>query len=139
MQELKILKTKDEIRKLVASADDRQHEYIDIPEWSLRLRIQSLTARERDRYEATLITQKKGKTEINMRDARARIAVLCVVDEDGNRVWSEADVEMLTTKSANAMNRIFLMAKKLSGIGDSEIEDLEKNSLRDLNGDLPSD
>jgi hypothetical protein len=50
-----------------------------------------------------------------------------VVDEQGNRMFSEADIEALGRKSAAALERVCKVAQALNGIGEAELEELQGN------------
>jgi Pyruvate/2-oxoacid:ferredoxin oxidoreductase delta subunit len=62
--------------------------------------VRGLTGKQRDDYE-TSITVGRGKNqEINTKNARAKLVVLCVVDEAGQQLFTSADVIALGQKSA---------------------------------------
>ena len=48
--------------------------------------------------------------------------------EDGSALFGLEDVPALQTKSASAMDRVFQVAQRLSGIGQEDIEETVKNS-----------
>jgi hypothetical protein len=60
---------------------------------------------------------------------------LTIVDEEGNRLFSDADVKLLGQKSAAALDKLFEVAQKLSGLKDEDVEELAKNSEDDLSED----
>jgi hypothetical protein len=49
-------------------------------------------------------------------------------DEDGNRLFFDSEINELAKKSALALQRIFEVAQRLSGIGQVEMDSLLKNS-----------
>src|SRR5260221_673414 len=55
---------------------------------------------------------------------RAKIVARCVVDDDGNRLFSDADVTALGEKSGAPIDRIFAVAARLSGMGEEDTEKL---------------
>ena len=71
--------------------------------------------------------QKGRNTEINMKNARAKLVVLCTVDENGKRIFGDADIALLADKSAKALDRIFSVAQELSGISKDDMEELTEN------------
>jgi len=111
-------------RAAIAKAVDVQTEVIDVPEWGGKLRVRGLTGKERDNYEEWILTGKGKNREVNARDARAKLIVLCVVDEKGERLLSTTDIGMLREKSAAALQRVFDAASRLSGLSDEELEEL---------------
>lgn len=95
-----------------------------VPEWKVTVRVRSLMGFERDDYEMSLIDQRAGNMKVEFQNARARLVALAVVDADGNRLFSDDDIPMLSTKSASALSRLFDAASALSGIGNKDIEEL---------------
>ena len=122
-------------RDAILQAQDLKQEEMFIPEWGGSLIVKGLTAAERDKYEAHLIVQKGKNTTVNMKNARARLVMLSVVDESGKQLFTEADISALGTKSAAVLDRIFDVASRLSGISDEDLEELSKNSESDPSED----
>ena len=118
--------TRDEI----LAADDIQTEVVEVPEWAGSVIVQGLTGSERDAFEKTIISNMDGKgpPKSDLRNFRAKLAAWSIVDEDGKRVFSQADVVALGAKSAAALQRVFNVAQRLSGLSEEDIEELTKNS-----------
>lgn len=118
------LLTKDAI----FAARDTRTEDVDVPEWGGTVRVKAITALERDAYEAAMVeSQKNGRVKVSMRNARARLAVMACVDDTGAPLFTDADVPMLSTKSAAALDRIFAVASRLAGLSDADKDDLAGN------------
>jgi hypothetical protein len=118
------LLTRDEI----LGADDIQEQIVPVPEWGGAVRVRALTGQERDVLESHVVrTRRDGSTAVNTRNLRARLLTMCCIDEDGARIFDEADVEALGAKSAGALDRVFSVAQKLSGLSPGDVEDLVKN------------
>jgi hypothetical protein len=49
-------------------------------------------------------------------------------DEKGEQIFSSDDMDALDKKSASALDRVFQVAQRLSGIGQEDIEETVKNS-----------
>ena len=47
----------------------------------------------------------------------------CVVDEKGNRVFMDDDLEAINKKNASAIKRIVDVAMRLSGLDDDDVPD----------------
>lgn len=111
-------------RAAILAVQDVQTEELYVPEWGGKLRVRGLTGKQRDDFE-TSITVGKGKNqEINTKNARAKLVVLCVVDETGAQLFSSSDVIALGQKSASALQRVFDLCRKLSGLTDDDMEEL---------------
>lgn len=103
-------------RDAILGAVDLAHVDVDVPEWGGVVRVRMLTGGERDAFEAGTVVRHGKKIDTNLVNIRARLAALCVVDEAGARVFSEADAEALGQKSAAALNRVFEAARQLNGL-----------------------
>jgi DNA-binding transcriptional MerR regulator len=62
-----------------------------------------------------------------MVNIRARLCAATAVDENGNRLFSEKDVELLGKKSSAALDRCVKVAQKLNRLTETELDDLTKN------------
>jgi len=116
------------LRDAILGASDIKTEEVHVPEWGGTVLVRGLTAKQRDEFESGLI-ETVGKTQrVTMRNARARLAALAIVGEDNEPLFSPADVFLLGEKSGAALDRVFAVASRLSGIGDSDMDELTKNS-----------
>ena len=125
-----MLLTKDAI----LSADDLARAEVDVEaEWGGTVLVRELTGTERDDYEYSLMqVYSRGKqTSIkpNFANAKARLAVKAIINEDGSRVFTDADAKILGDKSASALNKIVDEIQRLSGMTQKDLEELEKNSV----------
>ena len=114
-------------RQAILGMDDLPRVRVEVPEWGGALYVRSLTGAERDAFEATWFAgEGRGRT-VNMANLRARLVVLCAVDEDGIRLFADDDAEALGAKSAQALDRLFDAAQKLNGFSEADVEELAKN------------
>lgn len=111
----------------ILSADDRKYEDVPCPEWGGDVRVRSMTGRQRDTFEAGLIEQRGNDRKLNMRDARARMIVMCAVDESGSLLFSADDLGKLTAKSAKPLDRLFDACKTLAGMNDDDVKKLTED------------
>jgi len=114
------LLTKDQI----LAADDIESEVIDVPEWGGAVRVATMTGEIRDRFEAACLAAGE---DANMDNVRAKMVAFSIVDEQGNLMFSPADVQALGGKSSKALDRVFDTSQRLSKITANEVEDLAKN------------
>jgi hypothetical protein len=128
--------TEDQMDKLLSRSEilsvmDIQTEDVLVPEWGGTVRVRGLTGSERDKFEDVSM-QRYGKKnqsrEVNLKDFRARLSAWSIVDEDGKRVFSDSDITALGQKSAAALQRVFDVAARLSGLSESDVDELTKNS-----------
>lgn len=115
-------------RDAILAADDIQREEVIVPEWGGKVLVQGLTGTERDNLEASMIRGKGKKASVNLENLRAKVCARCMIDENGTRIFSEVDIPQLARKSAAALNRVYEVAQRLSGITEEDVDELTKNS-----------
>ena len=115
-------------RDAILQAEDLPTEDVEVEEWGGAVRVRALTGAERDAFEQSIVEQRGKSTRVNMRNIRAKLVALTVVDGDGKRLFSDKDAELLGKKSAVALNRVFEIAQKLSGLSPEDMEELSGNS-----------
>lgn len=107
----------------ILNADDIPFKDVKVPEWGGEVRVRGLSGAERDRYEQSCLRLNKGKPEANVRDATARLAAWCMIDENNSRLFvNEDEVKELGRKSASALQRVFDAAAELSGLRAGDVE-----------------
>ena len=114
-------------RDEILQAQDLPTEDVPVPEWGGICRVRGLTGAERDAFEQSIVEQRGKDTRMNLRNIRAKLVAMCVVDEEGNRVFRDEDAELLGKKSAAALNRVFEVAQRLSGLRPEDVEELAGN------------
>lgn len=122
-------------RDAILQAQDLPKELVSVPEWGGEIYVRALTGAERDAFEQSIVEQKGKSTKMNLQNMRAKLVALTVVDEGGNRLFTDADAKLLGKKSALALNRVFEVAQKLSGLTPEDVDELTKNSEGDQSGD----
>ncbi len=115
-------------RDAILQAEDLPTEDIEVEEWGGAVRVRALTGAERDAFEQSIVEQRGKSTRMNLRNIRAKLVALTVVDADGKRLFSDKDAELLGKKSAAALDRVFEVAQKLSGLSPEDMEELSGNS-----------
>jgi hypothetical protein len=96
---------------------------VQVPEWGGSVLVKQLSGAERDAYDTELSKLGKDKYGVNL---RARYLSHVVVDESGKRMFSDADIAALGSKSAAAIGRVWDKASEINGLVADE--ELEKNS-----------
>lgn len=114
-------------RDAILQAQDLPRELVSVPEWGGDVYVRTLTGKERDALEASVVEMKGKRAETNLKNLRAKLCALAMVDEAGEKIFSEADVEALGGKSALALDRVFSVAQRLNGLGADDVEALTKN------------
>ena len=112
----------------ILAKEDLKTEDVFVPEWDAWVKVRTLNASERDHFEAGTVQRNGKKTTTNLENIRARLCLLCLVDENGERLFQEEDTYPLGGKSAAALDRIFTVAQRLNGLRDEDVEELAGNS-----------
>jgi hypothetical protein len=126
-------------RDQILDYDDLKTVDVEVPEWGGSVRLRMLTAKERDAFEASTVETRGNKMKQNLANIRARLVALCIVDEDGKRVFDSGDVSRLGEKSAAALQRLFMKCNELNGLSDEDVEELAEGFGSGQNGSSPSD
>ena len=122
-------------RDQILAAQDITTEEVDVPEWGGAVRVRGMSGRERDAFEASVVEQPTGnrsqrrnagrqRASTNMDNLRARLGAWSIVDGNGERLFTDEDVLALGTKSAAGLDRVFEVAMRLSGISETDADEL---------------
>ena len=112
----------------ILAAQDLQTEDVEVPEWGGAVRVRSFTGRERDAFEASMVRGEGRDRKVDLTNMRARLVGLTVIDETGQRLFTDEEVDLLGAKSGAALDRVFAIAQKLNGLSGADVEELSKNS-----------
>lgn len=109
-----------------------KQETVSMPEWGGEVIVRELTSSEADVFEVSMRAAPAANGSGNLIDDnkrfelfRAKIIVLSVIDEDGNRVFTDDDVKTLGEMPRSVLDRVASVALRLSGYSE---ETLKKNS-----------
>lgn len=116
--------TKDEI----LSAPDTVTERVSVPQWGGDVLIRSMTADERDAFEALTYESRGKDVKTNLRGIRARLLSFCIADEQGARLFEESDIAALGRKNAAALDRLWAVARRVNAMDQRDVDDLAGNS-----------
>jgi hypothetical protein len=136
---MKILRAAD-----VTASKDYTYIELAVPEWGddVGVRMRTLTSGERHRFETQMF-----QTEIAMVDdgkgnmvpqekriinpainLKTLLLGMCLVDEDGARLYPDDGIGILDSRNAVVINRLFTEAMKLNGMNAEAVSDKAKNS-----------
>jgi hypothetical protein len=115
-------------REKILNMEDFKTEVVHVPEWDGDVIVKSMTGAERDAFESSLVEQKKSGNVIKTENIRAKLVSKTVIDPESKLpMFTAGDIEILGAKNAAALDRIFTVARKLSGLAEEDIEALAKN------------
>jgi hypothetical protein len=115
------------LREAILNHDDLPRELVAVPEWGVSVYVRTLSGTERDAFEEGSLVKRGKSKEVSLRNIRARLVALAVVDADGKRIFADSDVAALGAKSGKAIDRLFDVASRLSGISESDVDELAGN------------
>ena len=125
-------------REAILNAEDLKRELVTVTGWGGDVFVRSLTGKERDAFELSMVSIKGKTRETKLENLRARLVALTVVHENGVRLFSEKDIPALGEKSAECLDLVFDVAQKLSGLHKEDVDELTKNSDAPQNDDFIS-
>src|SRR5512146_521473 len=108
----------------ILAVRDIETETVAVPEWGGEVLVSGLTGKERDEFEASVVEMRGKSTKVDMSNIRAKLCAIAIHDEEGKRMWDEDEVDELGKKSARALQRVFEVAQRLSGLSDGDVESL---------------
>lgn len=116
-------------REAVLGAHDLPSEDVWVPEWNALVRIQCMSAMERDEYDASVEYDEDGQPDLI--GIRAKLVAITARDpETGARIFKPEDVPALGRKSSVALDRLWKVSRRLSALDQIHVEEL----LGNLNG-----
>ena len=123
----------------ILQADDIVTEAVEVPEWGGTVLVKGMTGAERDRFELGMVENPGKSAKVNLADMRAKLCSLTIVNENGKLLFTPADIKALTKKSAAALQRVWEVARELSGLSDDDVEELTEGLKDSPFEDSPSD
>lgn len=92
---------------------ERRKKIVEIPEMGGSVIVQSMTARERGAYELQFIDKAGNHNPRMAAKSRELMTIASCVDEQGNKLFTPEDVEMLSGWDQIVLDRIYLAANEL--------------------------
>jgi len=122
-------------RDSILAVDDIPIEKVHVPEWGDEVIVRGLTGEERDAYEASRrqirnVGKPNQELVLIQDNARASLLVKCLIDENGERLFTDRDASALGAKNGRVIDRLYDVATRLSGMSDEAAEEIEGNSDR---------
>lgn len=127
-------------REQILGLQDLEREVIEPPGWPGKVIVQEMTAAQRERFgfwaaEVTKDGQPTGKDAWKM---RLTLCVMCMVDEKGDRLFKDNEIELIGERSSTAIVAISDVAGKLSRLGPNVVQEAVGNSSGGQTDDSPS-
>lgn len=117
------------LRDLLLSKTERRYAVVEIPEYSVKVGIRSLTEKERSAYELEVLNAKGPDVAVKIENARRRLVILVAVDpETKAQLFRPLDSIQLENVDGAITGQIYDAAVKHCGFRSGDIEELVKNS-----------
>lgn len=104
----------------ILAAEDRRHEELDVPAWGGWLIVWSMTGIDRDSYEAEMVAT-GDDDRYDLSNLRAKLVARSIGDEQGTRLFSESEIEILGLKDAAALEQVAAVARRVSRLRKADI------------------
>lgn len=109
-------------RDAILGADDSEFRDVEVPEWGGTVRIKSITGAQRDAFEASLREGKGKNADVNLRNMRAKLIIMCAVDEHGSKLFTQEDLRKLGSKNAKPLDRLFDACTQMIGMTEDDVK-----------------
>ena len=111
--------------EIFAVKDVDIHE-VEVPEWGGSILLRGMTGEQRNNYEHWAHTQSK-ETVPDYRGIRERLIMSCAIDENGEALFTEDDLQQLAAKNSEVIDRLHEKCRELCGMDQDAVEDAAKN------------
>lgn len=117
-------------KQQIIGSKDLKTERVPVPEWGGDVIVRQITAADRDRFEGSIYVGEGAARRTNSENLRARLCSLCLVDENNERLFTDAEAAELGKKNADVLDRLFDIAQRLNGMNKKEAEAAKKDSAQ---------
>jgi hypothetical protein len=108
------------LKEQILAAQDLERVAVEVPEWSCKVWLRTMSGAERDQVDKELVKAADGDTAWLQ-----RMLLRVMSDEEGARVFADADLPAVMAKSGKVLRRLIDQAAKINGYGVAE--ETEKN------------
>ena len=110
------------IKEDILKADDLKTIKVEVKDWNVTVKLVELTGAELEQWESAsrLPTAISGVT-------LGKLVALSIRNDDGMRVFSDAEIGKLTAKSHKSLMVVYKAALKPNGLSEEAKTELEKN------------
>ena len=121
-------------RDAILAVNDIKVEKVPVPEWHDEVIIRGLTGDELDAFQGSIrqfrptFDGKGMETVLIQEGMRAKLLVKCLIDENGDRLFTDQDAPELGKKNGAVIDRLYDVAAALSGLSEEEKQAMEGNS-----------
>ena len=116
-------------KNAILEVQDRSFEDVEVKEWNGTVRIAGLSGEAAMKFSEKMVElDGKGRVKsVKMGNFMAELLAMTIVNDQFKPVFDENDIQALGKKSAAVLKRLSDVAMLLSGLGETALEDAEKN------------
>jgi hypothetical protein len=115
------------LRDQINSSLDCEREEVTVPEWKCTVFVRSITAAEIDSWNTETYKMNGTDVQVNQQNIRARLLARCLVDEAGQRAFSDEQAHELGSKNNKIVEKLYKIAQRLNAVTSEDVENLAKN------------
>jgi hypothetical protein len=104
-----------------ASAAKRRYHEEEIPSLGW-IRVQNLSEREQSEWETAKIGDDGRRTTDGLRETKAHLIVLCLVDDEGDRRFHDSQVGVVMEADSAVTNAVFEICRRHCGIPTKDVD-----------------
>jgi len=113
------------LKDKILNCDDLKKETLRIDQWGVSVVVRELNAKERSWVFEILEKYKNDPLAIKEMDAK--VAIKCLLDEEGSPVFEEKDLPELLKKSGQVISDVLDVVWRLSGFDDKKKDSPQSN------------
>lgn len=111
-------------REEILAADDKPTARVNVPQWGGEVIVRTMTGHERDAWEKMCQAKTDADGNVDHACVKATLLQLTIIDDNGDLLFSEADLPELNQRSGQAIDIAFQIAQRLNGLSDETIEEI---------------
>lgn len=111
-------------------AVEREYRFVDVSKWlaGKKVRVRSLTAGERDEWEASYVKERKdGTKKVTTNMVRAGLVGISLVGDDDRLLFDATEIIVLQSKHAGLIDAIFTVCAEMNGVTEQDVEEIKGN------------
>lgn len=116
------------IKEKILAAQDKRFKDEFVPEWDTTVRIQAMTGHDLATFYSEVGETKGKEFQLKDSDFMTKLLVRSLYDPDtGERLFIDKETDLLGSRSAEVLRRLFQSAQEINGLGAEATEEIEKN------------
>ena len=111
-------------REEILAKTELKKKSVAVDEWGGDIFVSEMSGTMRDAWEQTL---REKDASGNLLSPRAKLVAFTVVDEKGERIFTDEDIPSIGRLSSASLEKVCAVAMELNGLGVGDVEKAKKN------------